>query len=326
MTQAGSGARQRGVGTARVASIGECMIELSKSGNGLFSLAYGGDSLNTAIYLARLGISVDYVTALGDDPWSDEMVRGWQAEGIGTGRVVRVPGRQPGLYIIDIGDKGERRFHYWRQTSAARLLFALPETPDISAALLQYDLIYLTGVSLSLYEEAGRARLFDVLDRAREQGRRVAFDTNFRPRGWPTKETAQLAFREALKRSDIILASSEDLELLFGNDGVRELPVSNPDVEVVLKMPEPMVHIHHAGEKHVVPGDQIQEVVDTTAAGDSFAASYLAARLTGAGVVEAARMGHRLAGAVVCHRGAIIPRSAMPADMLRAILSHGGTQ
>jgi len=326
MTQAGSGERQRGGGTARVASIGECMIELSKTGNGLFSLAYGGDSLNTAIYLARLGISVDYVTALGDDPWSDEMVRGWQAESIGTGCVVRVPGRQPGLYIIDIGDKGERRFHYWRQSSAARLLFALPETPDISAALLRYDLIYLTGVSLSLYEEAGRAHLFDVLDRARDQGRRVAFDTNFRPRGWPAKETAQLAFREALKRSDIVLASSEDLELLFGNDGLRELPTSNPEVEIVLKMPEPTVHIHHAGEKHVVPGDQIQQVVDTTAAGDSFAASYLAARLTGAGVVEAARMGHRLAGAVVCHRGAIIPRSAMPADMLQEVRSHGGTQ
>ena len=154
----------------------------------------------------------------------------------------------------------------------------------------------------------------------------MAFDTNFRPRGWPTKETAQLAFREALERSDIVLASSEDLELLFGNDGVRELPISNPDVEIVLKMPEPMVHIHHAGEKYVVPGDQIQEVVDTTAAGDSFAASYLAARLTGAGVVEAARMGHRLAGAVVCHRGAIIPRSAMPSDMLREIRSHGGKQ
>ena len=135
MTQAGSGARQRGVGPARVASIGECMIELSRSGNGLFSLAYGGDSLNTAIYLARLGISVDYVTALGDDPWSDEMVRGWQAEGIGTERVVRVPGRQPGLYIIDIGDKGERRFHYWRQTSAATRMWSPPFTANSPAPI-----------------------------------------------------------------------------------------------------------------------------------------------------------------------------------------------
>jgi 2-dehydro-3-deoxygluconokinase len=56
-------------------------------------------------------------------------------------------------------------------------------------------------------------------------------------------------------------------------------------------------------------------VVDTTAAGDSFAAAYLAARLQGADPVEAAGAGHRLAGVVVCHPGAIIPRAAMPAKM-----------
>jgi len=54
-------------------------------------------------------------------------------------------------------------------------------------------------------------------------------------------------------------------------------------------------------------------VVDTTAAGDSFAAAYIDARLGGVDPVEAARAGHRLAGVVVCYPGAIIPRLAMPA-------------
>jgi 2-dehydro-3-deoxygluconokinase len=317
MPGAGLEVTPRSHGTPHVASIGECMIELSRTGTGVLAESFGGDSLNTATYLARLGVRVDYVTALGDDPWSEEMVRRWQAEGIGTERVLRVPGRLPGLYVIDIGDKGERRFHYWRQNSAARLLFELPQTQDIVRALPQYDVIYLTGVTLSLYGETGRGRLFEVLDAARAQGRRVAFDTNFRPRGWADVETARFAFREALKRSDVVLASSEDLELLFGSDGDGELPISNPDVEVVLKLPDPTVHIHHAGATHVVVGDPVLDVVDTTAAGDSFAASYLAARLAGAGVVEAAKMGHRLAGAVVRCRGAIIPRTAMPPDMLR---------
>ena len=79
----------------RIASIGECMIELSQAAGGLLSRSYGGDTLNTAVYLARLGVAVDYVTALGDDPWSDEMVSAWRAEGVGTGHVVRVPGRLP---------------------------------------------------------------------------------------------------------------------------------------------------------------------------------------------------------------------------------------
>ena len=76
----------------RVASIGECMIELSHAGNGWLARSWGGDTLNTAVYLARLGVAVDYVTALGDDPLSDEMLQAWQVEGVGTGLVVRVLG------------------------------------------------------------------------------------------------------------------------------------------------------------------------------------------------------------------------------------------
>ncbi len=68
----------------RIASIGECMIELRQMPGGHLTRSFGGDTLNTAVYLARLGAEVDYVTALGDDPLSDEMIAGWQAEGIGT--------------------------------------------------------------------------------------------------------------------------------------------------------------------------------------------------------------------------------------------------
>ena len=125
----------------RVASIGECMIELSQASGALLSRSYGGDTLNTAVYLARLGVCIDYVTALGDDPWSEEMVRAWEAEGVGTGRVVRVPGRLPGLYVISTDAAGQRSFHYWRDNAPARLLFDLPETPAIARALAEYDAV-----------------------------------------------------------------------------------------------------------------------------------------------------------------------------------------
>src|SRR5450432_1798066 len=111
-----------------VACIGECMIELKQAGGGLYSRGYGGDTLNTAIYLARLGTEVDYITALGDDPMSEEMLAGWAAEGVGTGRVVRLPGKLPGIYLIKTDDAGERRFFHWRENSAVRRLMDLPET------------------------------------------------------------------------------------------------------------------------------------------------------------------------------------------------------
>jgi 2-dehydro-3-deoxygluconokinase len=307
----------------RVACIGECMIELSEAAGGLLSRGFGGDTLNTAVYLARLGVAVDYITALGDDPWSEEMLGAWRAEGVGTGLVVHVAGRLPGLHFISTDKGGQRRFYYWRDSAPARLLFELPQTPDIVAALAEYDVIYLTGVTLSLYGEAGRRRLLDVLDAARARGRRIAFDTNYRTRGWPDRAVAQAAFRAAIARADIVLASTEDLDPLFGADAAGELSGSNPDIEVVLKLPEPAVRITHAGREQTIAAEPAEDAIDTTAAGDSFAAAYLAARFAGAEPAVAAQMGHRLAGAVVRHRGAIIPRSAMPAGTMPLALPPG---
>src|ERR1700710_1671556 len=143
----------------KVASIGECMIELKQAGGGLYSRGFGGDTLNTAVYLARLGVAVDYITALGDDPLSEEMLAGWAAEGVGTGQVLRLPGKLPGIYLIGTDEKGERRFFHWRDTSAVRRLMDLPETIGILDSLASYDLVYLSAVTLSLYNELGRERL-----------------------------------------------------------------------------------------------------------------------------------------------------------------------
>jgi 2-dehydro-3-deoxygluconokinase len=297
-----------------VASIGECMIELKPAAGGLYSRGYGGDTLNTAVYLARLGIGVDYITALGDDPLSDEMVAGWKAEGVGTGRVLRLPGKLPGIYLIQTDDKGERRFFHWRENSAVRRLMDLPETDGMLASLASYDLVYLSAITLSLYSGEARARLFAALRRARNRGTRVAFDTNFRVRLWPDLDLARAVYRDAFAATDIALASTEDLLPLYPGESSEGLLARISSPEAVLKLAEPVSILRFEGVSREVKAEPVTEpVVDTTAAGDSFAAAYLAARLQGADSVEAARAGHRLAGVVVCHPGAIIPRAAMPA-------------
>jgi len=298
--------------THRVASIGECMIELRERADGTLTRGHGGDTLNTAVYLARLGVAVDYVTALGDDGWSDAMAADWQAEGVGTGLVQRLPGLLPGLYIIQIDPAGERRFSYWRDSAAARRVFDQPNVAGLIETLAGYDVLYLSGITLSIYGDAGRARLFEALERAQAKGGRVVFDTNFRPRGWPDREVARALYRRAFALADIVLASVEDLELLFGADGEAELLRSRADAELVLKLARPATRIRHAGGVAEVEAGPVERVVDTTAAGDSFAAAYLAARLAGCAPVAAAQAGHRLAGVVVGYSGAIIPRAAMP--------------
>ena len=284
------------------------MVELRQLPGGLLQRGWGGDTLNTAVYLARLGVSVDYVTALGDDPWSSEMLEGWAAEGVGTGLVQRLPGRLPGLYVIQTGPNGERRFLYWRDRAAARRLFDHLDPRTLTA----FDVFYVSGITLSILDDAGRAVLLRALAEARARGAMIVFDTNFRPRGWPDPALARRLDDHLFGLAHLVLASSEDLCLLHGGGGEAALLCHAGETEIVLKLDRPASRVFHAGLEHAVRAPPVTGVVDTTAAGDSFAAAYLAARLRGASPGDAARAGHILAGVVVQHPGAIIPRDAMP--------------
>jgi 2-dehydro-3-deoxygluconokinase len=298
----------------KVASIGECMVELSDAGAGSFCRAFGGDTLNTALYLARLGVETSYVTALGDDPLSGMMLNAWSAEGINTDEVVRLAGRLPGLYMIERDTLGERSFLYWRDRAPAREFFDLVDDLALER-LAHFDWLYLSGITLSLYSDRGRARLIELLTKARRNGGLVAFDGNYRPRGWSDVATARRVFENLLPYVDLALPTFDDEQLLFGDsnaDSCAERLRAAGIAEIVIKMGPRGCIVYSEGNRSEVLPDPVLQPVDTTAAGDSFNAGYLAARITGASMIEAARAGHRLAGAVIQWPGAVIPRDAMP--------------
>ncbi|MBX6368917.1 MAG: sugar kinase [Rhodospirillales bacterium] len=299
----------------RVAAIGECMIELSERDSGTLALAYGGDTLNTAVYLKRAAnarIAVDYVTALGDDPWSEAMLSAWREEGLGTRHVARLPGGLPGLYMIRVEASGERRFYYWRSAAAARELFRAPATLPVLEALAEYDLVYLSLITVSVLGEEARERLASALATARSGGARVAFDTNYRPAGWPDPATARAAAERFIALADIALPTADDERALFGDADLEATASRYAGREAAVKRGADGCVVMHAQERREVAVPERVAAVDTTAAGDAFNAGYLAARLLGRAPEAAALVGHRLAAAVVRHPGAIIPRAAMP--------------
>jgi 2-dehydro-3-deoxygluconokinase len=307
----------------KVASIGECMIEFSAARDGLFARGFGGDTLNTAVYLSRLGIDTSYVTALGDDALSEAMLNAWRAEGIRTDEVLRMPGRVPGLYMIERDARGERSFLYWRDRAPAREFFDRADDAALDR-LSRFDWLYFSGISLSLYGETGRARLRELLVASRRNGGRIAFDGNYRPRGWSEAENARAAFNAILPLVDLALPTLEDEQALFGdadaNACLARLKAHGIN-EIVVKRGPLGCLIEADGRIADIPPPKIVQPVDTTAAGDSFNAAYLAARILGASPEEAASAGHRLASAVIMAPGAVIAREAMPKD----ILSIGGS-
>ncbi|MDQ0348581.1 sugar kinase [Ancylobacter vacuolatus] len=299
---------------ARVISIGEVMVELARGADGRFGQSVGGDTFNTAVYLARAGVETAYATALGDDPYSDAIRASAQGEGLDTRLMARVPGRTAGLYLIDTDPQGERSFTYWRDTAPARELFELPGWEVVCEALIEANLIYLSGITLSLYSNAGLGRLLATLEFARERGTRIVFDGNFRPRNWRGDVArARAVYAEALKRTSIALPTFEDEATLWGDGSpttTAERLATFGVQEIVVKNGAEGALVVSGGTAQLVPIPQPVEPVDTTAAGDSFNAAYLAARLAGELPTAAAEAGHHLAGRVIRHRGALLPRHA----------------
>ncbi|AVE43005.1 sugar kinase [Providencia stuartii] len=302
----------------QVAVIGECMVELQKSGE-LFKQTFGGDTLNSALYLARLthkqGVVTRYLTGLGQDPFSQQMRESWQAEGIYTDHVVIAEKHLPGMYLIETSEDGERRFFYWRDNSAAKFWLNEQTAERTQQLLNQQQYIYLSGISLAILPEPARQLLFTLLATARQSGAKVIFDNNYRPALWPSVEAAQQAYQQMLSLTDIAFLTFDDEQLLYGDQqesqSIARAQQQGVEEIVIKRGAKPCYIIIH-DQQFEVAANKVTHVIDTTAAGDSFSAGYLACRILGGSPEEAARTGHLLAGTVIQHRGAIIPREAMP--------------
>jgi 2-dehydro-3-deoxygluconokinase len=301
----------------KFASIGECMIEISILPDGSALKSFGGDTLNTAVYLSRLGMPVEYVTALGQDLYSDQMLDAWQAEGVGIELVTRLANRVPGLYMINTDDAGERSFHYWRDQAPAREVFDGKKGADLAERMAGFDALYFSGITLSILSAEGREKLHGAAVSVRKSGGHVIFDGNYRPRGWPDADSALQVFEDSLPAISLALPTLDDEQSLREDSDLRAEAVADLYLEagvdeVVVKQGAAGAFFASHDTRGLVPVPEQISPVDTTAAGDSFNAGYIQARLSGKDPVDAAAKGHRLASAVIASRGAIIPLSSMP--------------
>ena len=296
-----------------VYAIGECMVEFARLSGGDFRRSFAGDVYNTAVYLRRLAppsCSVEFVTAIGDDETSAAMTAAWREENISLNHVAKLPGKSPGLYVIDTDETGERRFSYWRSASAAKELAVSLKKFDVDC-LSQDDVIYYSGITIAILSEKSRQVLFSFVREAKRRGALIAFDPNYRPALWESREAAAQAVMNAYGAADVVLTGAEEEASLFGwgseNSELAELERIGVK-EAILKSGEHGIFGMWNSERFHVPFNPVERVVDTTAAGDSFAGAYLAFRICGFSPESATQQAARVAGVVVSHPGAIIDR------------------
>lgn len=287
---------------AKFLSIGEVMLEMADVGDGLYRKSFAGDTFNVAHYLSEVtkeDVQIDYLTAVGTDADSISCLDFLHQHGVGISRCVKDPSRTIGLFILANDSAGEKQYGYWRGQSAVRHLF--DELQDLSG----YDWIYLSGITGAITEN--KEQLIGSLKLAREQKTQVAYDFNFRDQLWTRTEAIEFS-AIVLGLCDLVKISDEELEVLYPNQDLKELSTLYPNAEWVLTC---------GGEKGEVWRDgnlvasqvfqSVETVADSSAAGDSFIAAYIAAKLEGGDPKQGLQRGHAVASQVVCSKGSIVP-------------------
>jgi 2-dehydro-3-deoxygluconokinase len=316
-------------GPARVACVGECMIELLDSGDGTARLSFGGDVFNTAAYIVRsaaarmppggAGPVVEFVTVTGDDIYSGQMRALWRRHGVRDGYARVLPGGLPGLYLIRRDASGERTFYHYRSASAARRLFGPGQPAAVDDALAASDVLYFSAITLSIISPDARRRLTDVLGAVRARGGLVVFDSNYRASGWHSPGQARAVIGAILPQVDVALPTLADDQQVFGDadasECIRRLRAAGVR-EVAVKLGARGCAVAVAGGGEVsIPAAENVTVVDTTAAGDAFNGAYIAARLAGAEPPAAAAAGNSLAAQVIGFPGALLPDSGLESQI-----------
>jgi 2-dehydro-3-deoxygluconokinase len=300
--------------TGRLLAIGECMVELMQAEGGLLRKGYAGDTFNTAYYARQYLPSdwnVDYLSAVGTDTISDEMLAFMQGHGIGIAHVAQIEGRSPGLYMIHLKD-GERSFSYWRSASAARLLAR--DGDRLRAAMDVSDLIVFSGITLAILPPEDVETLLAELRRAKATGKRIAFDPNIRPRLWDDAARMRDTITKGARAATLVMPSLDDETTHFGDAGLEETIARYRALgvaDLVVKDGAKGATLVFGEERSHAPSAKVETIVDTTSAGDSFNGAFLA-RLTGASPQDAARFAANVAAAVIQHHGALVARDKLP--------------
>ncbi len=294
----------------KLTCIGECMLEIANVGEGLFRTGFAGDTFNTAWYARatapKTKLSVDYFTVVGDDEMSSNMLAFMHDNGVGISNIHKLPKKTIGCYLISL-QNAERSFTYWRDASAAK---TLADDPDYLLKSLQNsDIIYFSGITLAILDSQKRDNFFQVLKVLKSRGVRIAFDSNIRPRLWPTVAEMQTAIVQAYQITTIALPTFSDEQTIFGYSETENLGEAILKFGVdtcVIKSGEHSAMVMTAKESTLVPIVHVSRPIDTTGAGDSFNGAYLAANVQGLDAVAAARFAHKIAARVICNHGALV--------------------
>ncbi len=283
--------------------IGECLVEFSHLGNGQYQIGFSGDVLNALAAAGRLGLSTGLLSAIGDDPFTQELRDIILDENIDISHaptLVRMPN---GVYFNSADEFGNPSFHFLRKYSAAREMFkAQPLGPLIDYVRSSRALLF-SSIPLAVIND--REKLFELLYAVKDETI-LASDLNIRPVLWENLQELLGLLDRLAPLVDVLFVTNEDDEILFGpRTGTAALAEYRQRGfrTVVLRRGGLPTLVSSEDENFEVPVPHVANIVDPTGAGDAFDAGYIAAMLRHHLAYECTAMGNATAAASLESRG-----------------------
>ena len=291
-----------------VVALGEAMLEFNQTRQDppTYLQGFGGDTSNAAIAAARAGARVAYLSRLGQDHWGHLLMQLWQREGVNATGVLRDAQAPSGVYFVS-HDASGHHFSYARAGSAASRMQPNDVQAHWAALIGQSHWLHLSGISLAISASACDTALA-AMQSARQQGTRIAFDSNLRLSLWPL-DRARACITEAVRLCDLFLPSLDDMTTLTGlhdPDAVVNWGHAHGAAQVVLKLGAEGAIVSDGQRRERIAPVRVP-AVDATGAGDCFAGNLLARLCLGDTLWQAARYANAAAALSVQGRGAVAP-------------------
>ncbi len=304
-----------------------------------FAAYVGGSPTNIAVGARRLGLRTAVLTAVGEDPVGDFILKFLNEEGVDTTYIPRKPGTRTSAVVLGIEPPDKFPLVYYRDNCADNEL----DIDDVLRAPVRDTRIFeFSGTGLSK-EPSRSANLFAV-EQAKAAGATVVLDLDFRPNQWHDPRAFGVTVRTALPLVDVVLGTEDECKAVTLTDpahvnvahsqisgarvagdlgeAVRAMQRRGPHV-IVVKRGEKGATIFEAGRAPVdAPGFPV-EVCNVLGAGDAFAAGFIYGLAKGWDYYKAARLGNA-DGAIVVTRHGCANFMAYEDEALKFIQERGG--
>ncbi len=290
-----------------IAIIGECLIELSANGSladtSTLNKYFGGDTVTTAVAVARLGGNVTYLTKVGNDGFSEFILSSLKKEKIDSS-LIKTNDEQNGMYIVSHTLDKKEVLYYKRKTAATKL--SINDIDEESIKKLK--LVYSTGVVQSL-SASSRELVRETFRIAKENDVMTSYDPNYTSCFMNSDDTKEY-FEEIIDFTDIIFLSlKNDAAQLYEFTSIDK--VMNYFWDKGVKIVVIKSHIdngYYTGYKGDISFTEFyntQKAIDVTASGDVFNGGFLYALTNGYAPRDAAKFASVVSGLQTQNYGAI---------------------